>query len=122
MLTRVWAALRPVVLWSYRRGSWQYDVIVAAILAFIFLTPAEFFGDQPRPPAIQEVQRLSASGGQSVYWVDAAAVGEVAPDEVADRIETLLQKRHEQRVRVLEARPEKGPDGTVSAYLVYAGE
>ena len=27
------------IFWSYERGSWQYDVICAAILAFIFLTP-----------------------------------------------------------------------------------
>ena len=122
MLTRVWATLRPVVLWSYRRGSWQYDLIVAAILAFIFLTPREFFGDQPRPPVVQEIQRLGVSGAQSIYWVDASAIGEVAPEEAAGRIELLLRKRREGRFRVIEARPEAGPDGTVSAYLVYAGE
>ena len=27
------------LLWDYPRASWQYDIIVAIILAFIFLTP-----------------------------------------------------------------------------------
>tara|TARA_B100000949_G_C13895958_1_gene290679 strand:- start:250 stop:513 length:264 start_codon:yes stop_codon:yes gene_type:complete len=32
-----------VIFWGYRRGSWQYDVLCALILAFIFLTPADVF-------------------------------------------------------------------------------
>jgi len=35
------------VLWAYERGTWQYDVIVAAILAFIFLSPRSWFNDRP---------------------------------------------------------------------------
>jgi hypothetical protein len=36
-----------VIFWTYQRGSWQYDVLCALILAFIFLTPKEYFA---RPP------------------------------------------------------------------------
>lgn len=123
MLTWLGNVLRPVYLWTYKRGAWQYDLICAAILAFIFLTPQEFFGDQPRPPAVQEVQRLTADGaGQSVYWVDAAALGEVAPEEAPRSIEALLRKRREAHTSVLTVRPEMGPDGAVAAYLVRAGE
>ena len=32
-----------VLFWRYRRGSWQYDILCALILAFIFLTPKEVF-------------------------------------------------------------------------------
>ena len=35
------------IFWSYGRGSWQYDLIVAAILAFIFLSPRGWFNDRP---------------------------------------------------------------------------
>jgi hypothetical protein len=35
------------VFWSYHRGSWQYDVIVIAILSFIFLSPRSWFNDRP---------------------------------------------------------------------------
>ena len=31
--------IKKVVLWNYKRTSWQYDVICVLILAFIFLTP-----------------------------------------------------------------------------------
>jgi hypothetical protein len=35
------------IFWAYERGTWQYDVIVAAILAFIFLSPRVWFNDRP---------------------------------------------------------------------------
>ncbi len=38
--------LRRALFWSYQRGSWQYDVIVVLILAFIFLSQP-LFRDQP---------------------------------------------------------------------------
>lgn len=123
MLAKLGAAFRPVVLWTYKRGAWQYDLICAAILAFIFLTPAEFFGDQPRPPVVQQVQRLTLAGDTtSVYWVDAKVLGEVAPEQAPNQIEALLRKRREEHVRVIEARPQLDPSGAISAYLVRAGE
>ncbi len=35
--------LKKILFWTYPRGSWQYDLAVAAILAFIFLTPRSVF-------------------------------------------------------------------------------
>ena len=32
-----------VIFWRYQRGSWQYDILCALILAFIFLTPQTVF-------------------------------------------------------------------------------
>lgn len=32
-----------VLFWRYARGSWQYDILCALILAFIFLTPKGVF-------------------------------------------------------------------------------
>jgi hypothetical protein len=42
--------LASFIWWTYPRGSLEYDIIVALILAFIFLTPRGFFHDQPAPP------------------------------------------------------------------------
>ena len=50
-LRKLWSKIKLVVVrsifWSYERGSWQYDVIVLAILAFIFLSPRAWFNDRP---------------------------------------------------------------------------
>ena len=50
-LERVWEkiklAILRTVLWAYERGTWQYDLLVFAILAFIFLSPRGWFNDRP---------------------------------------------------------------------------
>ncbi len=35
--------LKKLLFWSYGRSTWQYDVLCALILAFIFLTPHGWF-------------------------------------------------------------------------------
>ena len=47
--------LKHFIFWEYPRGSWQYDVIVGVILAFIFLTPGGWFRDQPRIPHVSAI-------------------------------------------------------------------
>ena len=34
---------KKIVLWSYGRTTWQYDVLCVLILAFVFLTPKSWF-------------------------------------------------------------------------------
>ena len=112
--------MRPAILWSYRRGSWQYDVIVAGILAFIFLTPRSLFRDQPRPPSVQQIQALDDEQGTLVFWVDTSAVEKAAPSEVNSTLETLLRQRTGRQLRVIDTRPSADNEGEVRAYLVYA--
>jgi hypothetical protein len=40
--------IKQVLLWSYARGTWQYDVLCILIVATIFLIPSSFFGDRDR--------------------------------------------------------------------------
>ena len=40
--------LKGILVWSYERGTLQYDIICALILAFIFLVPRGCFA--PRSP------------------------------------------------------------------------
>ena len=37
----VWRA----VFWTYERATWQYDLMVIAILMFVWLTPPSWIGD-----------------------------------------------------------------------------
>ena len=45
-------AIKRFILWDFPRGSWQYDVMVGLILAFIFLIPKTIFHDQPKPASV----------------------------------------------------------------------
>jgi hypothetical protein len=33
------------LFWTYERATWQYDVMVIAILAFVWVTPPAWLGD-----------------------------------------------------------------------------
>ncbi|MCX6593816.1 MAG: hypothetical protein NTZ56_20060 [Acidobacteria bacterium] len=59
--------MKRFLLWDYPRAVWQYDLMVAVILAFIFLTPRELFRDQPRATSIV---RLPAENGSQVFWME----------------------------------------------------
>ena len=37
----IWHAL----YWQFERATWQYDVMVILILAFVWLTPPDWLGD-----------------------------------------------------------------------------
>jgi len=120
MFGKLWRALRPAILWSYRRGSWQYDIIVAGILAFIFLTPRSLFNDQPRPPSVQQIEALQDDNGTLVFWVDTDALADTPADEVNGQLQSLLRQRTGRSLRVIETRPTADAEGEVRAYLVYA--
>ena len=51
----LWDVTKKVILWSYGRTTWQYDVLCVAILAFVFLTPKGWFewGELACSPAHQ---------------------------------------------------------------------
>lgn len=43
--------LSRVFFWNYERGTAPYDVIVLAVVAFVFLSPRRWFHDQPEGQA-----------------------------------------------------------------------
>ena len=120
MFRKVWQKIRPAIFWSYRRGSWQYDLIVVIILGFIFLSPRRIFLDQPRPPTVQEIESLNDDNGTLVFWVDPEVVEGSAPDDVDSRLRDLLKQRSGKNLRIVDKKPTTDAEGAVRAYLVYA--
>src|ERR1039458_7498802 len=55
--------MKKYIFWEYARGSWQYDVIVGVIVAFLFLTPRDWFRDQPRIPQASDISSLPSERG-----------------------------------------------------------
>jgi hypothetical protein len=47
-MNSIFAGIKNVFLWSYERGTWQYDVLCLLIIGTIFLVPNKFFGDRDR--------------------------------------------------------------------------
>ncbi|MBM3736874.1 MAG: hypothetical protein FJW39_13910 [Acidobacteria bacterium] len=86
MADSVGTTLKRFVLWDYSRGTWQYEVMVTLILAFIFLTPREFFRDQPKP---KNVVMVTTGQQETTFLIDPhmlAGMQSPAIEEAANRI------------------------------------
>jgi hypothetical protein len=87
------------IFWDFKRGSWQYDVMVGLILAFIFLTPRSFFRDQPKPASIV---MLPAQQG---FLLDTKLLDGVAPEAVAARATQLVNQRFKIHTQITRVEP-----------------
>ena len=101
-LARAWEKAKRgigrAVFWSYERGSWQYDVIVLAILAFIFLSPRSWFQDRPTLQLTdlrhnQGFVEVAHGKDTASYLVDARLVEAQAPQKPEDAIREILRQR-----------------------------
>jgi hypothetical protein len=103
--------IRGLLLWSYSRKTWQYDVLCALILAFIFLTPKSWF-------ETSELHRLAThpSPFSSILLVEPEPVV-VQPDkaEVERRVRSLTGRP---QTEVTEVRPRLNAAGRIVAYEV----
>jgi hypothetical protein len=76
-MNRIWATIRDYILWSYERGTIQYDVMVTLILAWVFFSPYWInYKDKPveRNPHRTGVLVTSDEKGEIIYQIEARAV------------------------------------------------
>jgi hypothetical protein len=92
------------VLWDYPRASWQYDVMVGIILCFVFLTPREWFRDQPRIPRASNIAMLPVEHSD-MYWVDPELLSGIAESERLSKLADILTARTGRRQLVLRLQP-----------------
>jgi hypothetical protein len=79
---------KRLIFWDFARASWQYDIVVALILLFIFATPREWFHDQPKASSI--VLLTSLHGSNRVF---------IATDLLDDTPESQRPARAERLIR-----------------------
>ena len=105
--------MKRFLLWSFERGSVQYDVICVVILAFIFLTPATVFHYRPefmRIPEDQVIRQTSDDEGHTIYTV------KVNTEQAAiDHLQSLLGKP----VTVARSEPVYDTTGSLVAYAIW---
>ena len=89
-MNAIWRTIRGYILWSYERGTIQYDVMVTLILIFVFFSPYWInFKDKPveHIPHRTEVVVAPDGHGALVYDVEGAAV--TGHDDAQVRAELL---------------------------------
>lgn len=63
---KVAGVFRAILVWSYERGTFQYDIICGLILAFIFLTPRGCFLRKATAPNLGGTPSVSAMHQPSI--------------------------------------------------------
>jgi hypothetical protein len=90
--------LKRAVLWEYPRASWQYDVIVALIVAFIFVTPYYVsFRDQPKAASVAMVH-----GG---YWIEPQQLTGVPDSLLAARATAVINAKYKTHGTIASVEP-----------------
>ncbi len=114
------------VFWAYERGSWQYDLIVLAILGFIFLIPRSWYSDRPTLQLSdlrhrQGIIELGRVNKGVRYLVDARLVEslELKPE---DAVPVILKQRLQRPFTVKAIDPVRDRNQVVLGYTVVVEE
>lgn len=113
------AGLKRFILWDYPRGSWQYDLVVLLILAFIFLTPRSFFRDQPRIPHSSQISSLP-SHGESVFWLEPELVSSVPEPQRLEKLSAVLSTQKGKRQFITRIEPIYDSEQELKGYMAFA--
>jgi len=113
--------LKRFIMWDFPRASWQYDVMVGLILAFIFLTPRERFYDQPRIPHACSITMLPTENGSTPFYVDPQLLAGITENQRVGKLSEILQRRmSNRRLRVIRVEPILNSEGELQGYLALA--
>jgi hypothetical protein len=105
------------IFWDFPRGSWQYDVMVGLILAFIFLTPRVVFQDQPRPASVVIVP---SEGGGRLFWIAPELLDGVPSEGRVAKASTLVNGHFKTRQTITRVEPILDEEHSVTGYMAYS--
>jgi len=114
------------IFWAYERGSWQYDLIVGAILAFIFLSPRGWFNDRPTLQLTdlrhqQGIVEMGRVNKDVRYLVDARLVDSL-DQKPEDAIPIILKQHLHKAVTVKSIDPYRDRHQVILGYTVMVEE
>lgn len=93
-MNKIWRTIRDFILWSYERGTLQYDVMVTLILLFVFLSPYWInFHDKPveRNPHPTGVVVTPEPGGEFIYQIEGSAISAIGDSAVRQELLRIVE-------------------------------
>ena len=117
--------MKRFLLWSFDRGSIQYDVICALILAFIFLIPSSRFNDRPsymRVSASDPDVRKTIENGIEIYTVKLPEATFWDDDSHRKIAKKLLQDYLKFPAEPITTKPIYKTTGMTIAYAIWVDE
>ena len=114
-----WRGVKRFILWDYERATWQYDVMVGLILAFIFLTPRGWFRDQPRVPQASRISLPASAQDEVAFWLEAELLAAVAPEQRRGKAAEILRSRNGRKLELLGLEEVLDSDGEIKGYVAF---
>jgi len=112
--------LKRFILWDFPRGGWQYDVMVGIIVAFIFLTPRDWFRDQPRVPNATGIAVLPSEHGMFIIDKELLPGAEASPEQQTAQATRALRSRLGTRITVTRVEPIRTAEGELQGYILFS--
>lgn len=110
------SAARRFLFWDYPRAGWQYDLMVGLILAFIFLTPRDWFRDQPKANSIV---MLPSESGESVFWMNSEQLSSTPEAARTTEASRLLQARTGKKYQVVRLEPIVDSEQEIKGFMAF---
>src|ERR1035441_9408269 len=121
MLRKLGLAVYRGFFWTYERGTWQYDIMVVLILAFIFVTPRNWFRDRPvvmSAASPSGVVLLLNSETQKIYQLRAALIDAKTDGSLEQGVRRVLRSFTGKSLEITRIEPAKDSSGQVVSYAV----
>ena len=113
--------IRDFVLWSYERGTIQYDIMVTLILLFVFISPRVFnFKDKPTEhvPQPTGVVVTPDSNGGFIYQIDGSAVSATGEPAIQAELHKIIEPISGE-ISILRYETVRDSSGRVTKYRVW---
>ncbi len=131
----LFVGIKNIILWSYERGTWQYDVLCLLIIGTVFLVPSKYFGDRDRASVksvqtigqANEVRMIASERGETVREIDLSDLKTFLDDQrkpelilkPQEAISLYLREKLKQDVIVSKFEPFMNPQKGVAGYRVW---
>src|SRR3954454_12295094 len=109
------SGVKRFLLWDYPRASWQYDVMVALILASIFVIPRTMFRDQPRASSISEIP----SDRGRAFLLEPRLLESVPDSERKARVERMLRSRYGRTENIVTVEPVLDHEQELTGFIAF---
>jgi hypothetical protein len=118
MVRQVLSGIKRFILWDYGRATWQYDVMVGLILAFLFLTPRSWFNDQRRLLGASRIAILQGHG-TNVYWIDAELLSGLPESQRPAKAAEMLRAQTGEKRPVVRLEPALDSESAIQGYIAF---
>ena len=107
----LFTTLKKIFFWNYARNTWQWDLLCAVILIFIFLTPKSWFANGERAQRSVHPSPIATT----VVLSSEAVANEEDRGQIEERVKALTGRT---KVEVIAVRRNLDPEGRTRSFEV----